>query len=189
MPISTTNVTPTHEREYVVEESVGSSPKGLSKALALGAITAVATLNSTFCNFLYSPRERTDIPTYCSGYLESEGRGYQFPLRTPNDILTNYKYDVPELAEIVSYLYNYPDVQVFLAELYKIIEKIYPGCGTNKKLQLITDPDTSEPLMRLVFDSGLPVDGEFILKEQELFSEIQSAGIGGALNNVVFVNA
>lgn len=187
MPMKTTDVFPHCGDEYAAGW-FGSTCKAFSRAITAGAIGTAAAVTTTLCHSSYIFRDVTDIPTYCAGYIESERRGYQVT-EAQFGFLNTYNFEEKKLEGILSYLFNYPNVQVFLAEMPNIIEKIYPGLGGKKNLQLITDPDTDELLLEFVFDSGLPVDTEFVEKEQKLFKEIHNAGIESGLVNVVFVNA
>lgn len=186
MSINTTDTT----FSYSVCETKGlldSTFKALSYALTAGAL-GTAALTSTLSSS-YLCHDFSDIPTYSRGYIENEEKGLQIPASTLFDFLKSYNFQQDNLDTIISYLFAYPDAQRFLAVMSGLIEKTYPGLSDKKNLQLISDPDTDELLLKLVFDSGLPIDEEFLERERTLFQEIKDAEIENGLVNVVFVNA
>lgn len=172
--------------EYTEGWFVGSTYKSLSRAIITAGAIGTAAFTTTLFHSSYLGRDFFDTPTYNTGYIESERRGYEI---TRYDLLSSYKYQEMDFGNILTYILSFPNAQEFLAKIPSIIEKIYPGLEDKIDLKVIRDPDTEGPLLELVFDSGLPVDEDFILRERLLFKEIKDAGIEDGLANVVFINA
>jgi len=187
MPI-TANTTYPYKVGEGTEASLGATfKKALSYVITAGAMSTV-TLTSTLYPSCIT-QNYSNTPTYNAGYLETERHGFDIAVKSHFDFLKSYDFSEIDADNIVSYLAAYPHVQDFLVAMSGIIENIYPGSGDRKQLQLITDPDTDETLLKFVFNSGLPVDDDFMQRDRMLFGEIKSAGIENGLTNVIFVNA
>ncbi|WP_143005493.1 hypothetical protein [Desulforhopalus singaporensis] len=177
------------------EKDEGSFLKGtvakvasVATKIGLAGTIALSPLVSTLCRD-FTSSDYDQVPTYRNGYLDLESDSAKAYSKAPFEFMSLYSCQQSDVEKIVSYVHEYPFVQDFLVKMSEIIDNIYPGLSDKKFLNCIMDPDTGEPLLELVFESGLPLDEEFLSKDRAVFEEIDACGIADGLKNVVFVNS
>ena len=128
------------------------------------------------------------IPTNPPRLVESFGKDITL-LKSFLGPLSGFMVHEQDKEAIISYLNAQPLAKAFIAGVKPIIERIYHGTTTKKKINIIDDPDTDSPLLEIVILSELPIDADFKQKDQQLFSEIEQAGLSEALEYVVVTQA
>ena len=127
------------------------------------------------------------LPTYGLGYIEtSDGTSYQY--KNELESLQGYSFDHNQTTEISSYLKCRPLALFFLCGIKPLIGKVYQKTTVHKEIQLVSDPDTGEPLLELVLRTDLPIDDELAAKDRQLFIEIEKAGLVEGFRDVVLSN-
>ena len=97
---------------------------------------------------------------------------------------TGYEINQSQNAAVIEYLKQHINSRDFLREVAVIIDGVY-GAGVARNIHVVDDVDTGKPIMELTIQSGLPLDDEFIKKDQLLFQRIEASGIAWGLRDVV----
>jgi hypothetical protein len=101
-----------------------------------------------------------------------------------NGALRGYKISSSQDAAVNEYLRQHPNSHDFLRDVAAIIDSIY-GQGIIRAIHVVDDIDTGKPIMELAIQSGLPLDDEFIQKDQLLFQRIEESGLAWGFRDVV----
>jgi hypothetical protein len=151
------------------------------------AVLAGTVLSSTFCNTsaVYHPFKPV---TYQSGYFQQEAGDISLNEASVWEVLKAYNFKSSDSIKIASYIAFIPEALIFLTGIAPIIETIYPGKGKTKRLNIVEDLDTGQPLLVLTFKSGFPINEEFIEKDKMIFDKIRNSGLAPYLQFVAFSN-
>ena len=99
-------------------------------------------------------------------------------------ILLGYEIKSSQNVAINEYLRQHLTSRDFLRDVAIIIDGIY-GSKVIRKIHVVEDVDTGRPIMELTVMSGLPLDDEFVQKDQLLFQKIEASGLAWGLRDVV----
>lgn len=164
------------------EQASTTDVKRVFTKVLRGTLVSGGVLASLACH-----TAAASVPTYGLGYFETPDKpSYQF--KAALESLQGYSFDENQTIEISNYLKCRPLAQAFLSGIKPLIGKVYQENTTRKVVQLVTDPDTGEPLLELVLLSNLPVDDVFVEKDRQLFTEIEKAGLVEGFRDVVLSN-
>ena len=172
---SSTGWHPAHEQPDTSESKVKSIAKGLGSTLLAVpfAITAQHGLAGPTCRHGYHEVRVS------SGYYQ----------RTSLESIRGYDFVESQVSEIKEYFTKHPMAYVFVSKMRTILDKVYGTEGTRKEIKILEDYETGQPLMQLVFWSGLPLDEEFVEKDHEVFDELEREHLADGLQHVVFSNS
>ena len=98
--------------------------------------------------------------------------------------LFGYEINQSQDYTINQYLRKHISARDFLRDVAVIIDGIY-GSKVIRNIHVVEDVDTGEPIMELTIQSGLPLDEEFVQKDQLLFQRIETSGLAWGLRDVV----
>lgn len=152
--------------------------KGVKKALI---ITATMAFSLTSLNIA------DGTPTYANGYVAED-----HTILHENGVIgsiSGYDFTESHVVGINEYFATYPFSLAFVIGMRKILDGVYGVEGTHKELRLLDDPDTGQPLLQLVFKSGLPIDDNFIEKDHRIYDEMKKDALINGLQYVVFSNS
>ncbi|BBL76533.1 hypothetical protein [Methylomagnum ishizawai] len=99
-------------------------------------------------------------------------------------ILSEYKISNGDWDLAKDLLKKNPDLKIFINKLPSILNLVY-GEEIEKRLNVLTDPDTAELLIEISLYTGLPLDQDFDEKEGRLFDLIEEAGLSAGLRHVI----
>lgn len=141
------------------------------------------TVLTTPIAYLHSAAECPSTLRY--GCLDSTKVGSAPACHSAWESLRNYIYDSRRLDSITAYLFSYPDAQRFITGVSDILDSVFGNKNNNKILNIVSDPDTSLPLLELVFQSNIPIDEEFMEKDRKVYDQIVQNGLESGFEHVV----
>lgn len=101
-----------------------------------------------------------------------------------SSVLLGYETSQSQDASVNEYLRQHISSRNFLHDVAIIIDNIY-GSKVIRDIYVVEDVDTGKPIMELTIKSGLPLDDEFIQKDELLFQRIEASGLAWGLRDVV----
>lgn len=98
--------------------------------------------------------------------------------------LFGYGIKKSQVADVNEYLHQHISSRNFLRDVAVIIDGIY-GSGVIRNIHIVEDIDTGKPIMELTIQSELPLNDEFVQKDQLLFQRIEASELAWGLRDVV----
>lgn len=101
-----------------------------------------------------------------------------------SSVLLGYSISQSQDTAVNEYLRQHASSRDFLRDVATIIDDIY-GSKIIRDIHVVEDIDTGKSILELTIKSGLPLDDEFIQKDQLLFQRIEASGLAWGLRDVI----